>query len=375
MTLVEGEVYFQRSDKLTPFEPAAAGPTRPGATVKLPAVKPGDSRSCFATRRFTRRAQAPEVARRAGRQRGKIRRGRRRTWTRTAAAVVEAKGLHLFPGLIDAGTQVGLTEIGSARETHDFAEGGDFQPDLRAAVAVNPESELIPVTRANGVTDRGRPADRRRSSAGRRRSSTWPAGCRRRWRWSIRSPCTSSSRREPGHLRTTRRSPASAGRSPKKQREEKLRKLKELFAEANRYDAGRKPRTRTGRSSRDWRRCSRTPAGEKPVIVTGVPQAGIARRPQARRRVEAQGHPERGDGRLEGGRRAEEAGRAGDRRPGHERCRREGRPVRRPVRQRGQAARGRRAVLHPLDRLEQRAQPAVRGGDGGVATACRRRRR
>jgi hypothetical protein len=54
--------------------------------------------------------------------------------------------------MIDAGTVLGLTELGSAGETHDFAEGGDFQPDLRASIAVNPDSELIPVTRANGVT-------------------------------------------------------------------------------------------------------------------------------------------------------------------------------------------------------------------------------
>jgi imidazolonepropionase-like amidohydrolase len=66
--------------------------------------------------------------------------------------VVNAPGLHLYPGMIDAGTVIGLTELGSAKESHDFAEGGDFQPDLRASTAVNPDSELIPVTRANGVT-------------------------------------------------------------------------------------------------------------------------------------------------------------------------------------------------------------------------------
>src|SRR4029077_14081492 len=66
--------------------------------------------------------------------------------------IVNATGLHLFPGMIDAGTVLGLTELGSARETHDYSEGGDFQPDLRASTAVNPDSELIPVTRANGVT-------------------------------------------------------------------------------------------------------------------------------------------------------------------------------------------------------------------------------
>ena len=65
---------------------------------------------------------------------------------------IDGTGLHLYPGMIDAATVLGLTELGSARETHDYAEGGDFQPDLRASIAVNPDSELIPVTRANGVT-------------------------------------------------------------------------------------------------------------------------------------------------------------------------------------------------------------------------------
>ena len=54
--------------------------------------------------------------------------------------------------MIDAGSVLGLVEVDSARETRDHAEGGDFQPDLRASTAINPDSELIPVTRANGVT-------------------------------------------------------------------------------------------------------------------------------------------------------------------------------------------------------------------------------
>src|SRR5205814_2882475 len=65
--------------------------------------------------------------------------------------LIDGKGLHLYPGMIDSATVLGLTELGSARETHDYAEGGDFQPDLRASIAINPDSELIPVTRANGV--------------------------------------------------------------------------------------------------------------------------------------------------------------------------------------------------------------------------------
>ena len=67
-------------------------------------------------------------------------------------AVLGATGLHVYPGLIDAGTAVGLIEIGKVRETSDIGEIGLFQPDLRAGIAINPDSELIPVARAGGVT-------------------------------------------------------------------------------------------------------------------------------------------------------------------------------------------------------------------------------
>jgi imidazolonepropionase-like amidohydrolase len=68
------------------------------------------------------------------------------------AKIIEARGLHVYPGLIDAGTTMGLSEISSVEETNDVRELGDFNPQLRAASAVNPESEHIAITRANGVT-------------------------------------------------------------------------------------------------------------------------------------------------------------------------------------------------------------------------------
>ncbi len=66
--------------------------------------------------------------------------------------VIDGKGMHAYPGMIDSATQVGLSEIGSVRETNDTNELGDFNPQLKALVAVNPESEHLPVTRANGIT-------------------------------------------------------------------------------------------------------------------------------------------------------------------------------------------------------------------------------
>lgn len=66
--------------------------------------------------------------------------------------IVDAKGLRLYPGMIDSGTELGLSEISGIRETVDSGELGEFMPQLRALVAVNPESEHFPVVRVNGIT-------------------------------------------------------------------------------------------------------------------------------------------------------------------------------------------------------------------------------
>ena len=66
--------------------------------------------------------------------------------------VIEGGGLQLYPGLINAATNVGLDEIQSVRDTVDLDELGMFNPELRAEVAFNPSSEHIPVTRASGIT-------------------------------------------------------------------------------------------------------------------------------------------------------------------------------------------------------------------------------
>jgi imidazolonepropionase-like amidohydrolase len=60
-------------------------------------------------------------------------------------------GKHVYPALIDAFTQLGLVEIESVRATIDYRETGLFNPNVKSWVAVNPDSEIIPVTRANGV--------------------------------------------------------------------------------------------------------------------------------------------------------------------------------------------------------------------------------
>ncbi len=65
--------------------------------------------------------------------------------------VVELHGRHVYPGLISPNSQLGLTEHELVRATNDYGESGSFNPNVRAQVALNPDSESIPVTRANGI--------------------------------------------------------------------------------------------------------------------------------------------------------------------------------------------------------------------------------
>ena len=64
---------------------------------------------------------------------------------------IDASGQHIFPGLISAGSTLGLQEIGAVRATRDYAEVGDINPNVRANVSYNPDSELIPISRSNGI--------------------------------------------------------------------------------------------------------------------------------------------------------------------------------------------------------------------------------
>lgn len=67
------------------------------------------------------------------------------------ATIVDLKGKHVYPGLIESHSHLGLAEISSTRSTLDMSEVGSINPNVSAHVSVNPDSELIPVTRANGV--------------------------------------------------------------------------------------------------------------------------------------------------------------------------------------------------------------------------------
>ncbi len=279
MTLVEGEVFFQRADKLVPFTAAKAEPTVP--TVKFPAI-PELPRGIYVLRNGTihqpgKPAFVGSVVVDAAT--GKIARVIRpgeNIDEPAGARVVDCTGLHLYPGMIDAGTVLGLVEIDSARETNDSRDGGDFQPDLRASIGINPDSELIPVTRANGVL----------SALTRPTGSLMPgqgalinlAG------WVPAEMVVMD--RVVLHIEYPSEAPAfgrgfgpnvafdTGDSTARARREEKLNKLRELFETVRRYDAAKKAGAATPTNPRLE---SLIPyvRGERPVVFTADRKADI----------------------------------------------------------------------------------------------------
>jgi imidazolonepropionase-like amidohydrolase len=70
------------------------------------------------------------------------------------ARIIDATGLTVYPGLIDSETSLGLTEISAVDMTNDLVEPSDeIMPHMHVYDAFHAESELLPVTRLNGITN------------------------------------------------------------------------------------------------------------------------------------------------------------------------------------------------------------------------------
>lgn len=65
---------------------------------------------------------------------------------------IDLSGKHIYPGLIALSSTLGLTEVSAVRATRDMSEVGQVNPDVKAKVAFNADSELIPTVRSNGIT-------------------------------------------------------------------------------------------------------------------------------------------------------------------------------------------------------------------------------
>lgn len=65
--------------------------------------------------------------------------------------IIQASGMHLYPGFIASNTTLGLHEIDAVRAQNDVSEVGTYKPSVRSAIAFNTDSEITPTVRSNGV--------------------------------------------------------------------------------------------------------------------------------------------------------------------------------------------------------------------------------
>jgi len=73
--------------------------------------------------------------------------------TPPGAQEIDARGLTIYPGMIDLGSNMGLIEVPTgAPGTVDTQELGEMNPNVAAVWSINPHSAHIAVTRVAGVT-------------------------------------------------------------------------------------------------------------------------------------------------------------------------------------------------------------------------------
>jgi len=182
---------------------------------------------------------------------------------------VSLTGLHLYPGMIALNTDLGLVEIDGVRATVDLKEVGEYTPDVYSWLAVNPDSELLPVARANGVshfepTPAGAVVAGQSGLLALNGWTTEEMVLRKSVALHVYWPSAS--------LDTT---PKERARDPKKwksledqdkERNEKLRQLEEFFAEARAY-------AKAGEGAKDfqivpaWEAMLAVVRGEIPVTI------------------------------------------------------------------------------------------------------------
>jgi imidazolonepropionase-like amidohydrolase len=266
MTLIDGEVFFQRGDRLKPSTVAAAAPA---AAVSVPLTIPANKQGNYGLTNVVLHAGTGEALSGASVlvQGGRIKSvSKNGSGFPVGTTVLDGKGLHVYPGMIDAATVLGLTELGSARETHDFAEGGDFQPDLRASIAINPDSELIPVTRANGVLS---VVTRPTGSIIAGQSALIDLAGWTPKEMTVADPVAlhvEFPRPFQGFVAGNPNRLGIARAITRKQREEKIRRLKELFGQAVAYEEARKTDAKQPANPR-LEALVPYARGQKPVVI------------------------------------------------------------------------------------------------------------
>ena len=177
------------------------------------------------------------------------------------AATIDAGGRRVYPGFIAPYTRLGLAEVGAVRATRDTNEVGDIKPEVRAAVAVNPDSTVIPVARSNGVLI----------------FATWPRGGllpgrasvmrADGWTWEDMAilPAAGVVVTWPGQV-PRRRWRGSEAPQPDGRAEKAVRRIREVFGRARAYHRARKANPQLPRDIR-WEAMGPALRGERPVFL------------------------------------------------------------------------------------------------------------
>lgn len=153
MSLIEGEVYFQRRDA---FGVNGTSTTKDVLDVnrKTPPMAVPGRRAAYALVGATiHPVSGPAIANGTVVVRGEkiVAVGGSTTKVPGDAMRINARGLHVYPGFIDAGNSIGLAEISGIGQMLDTNELGASQADLIAATAIQVQSEHLPVARMGGV--------------------------------------------------------------------------------------------------------------------------------------------------------------------------------------------------------------------------------
>jgi len=159
-TLIDGVVVYDRGAvptpaSLPPAPPLPPGPSAPPAADILPAADPVDPRGLYAItggRVYTMTGPPIDDATIVV-EGGLIREVRKGLEPPVGATVIDAGGAWVFPGFIEPGTHLGLSEIDLEDITRDEDEATDpVLPQMQVMDAYYTESDLIPVARLHGLT-------------------------------------------------------------------------------------------------------------------------------------------------------------------------------------------------------------------------------
>jgi len=151
MTMIEGEVFFQRRDK---FKVDGMKSPRslnlPVNQKRSPLPIPANQKAYLVQGAKIVRVSKPTITGDVliqGEKIVAIGQGLKPN----GAFVINGKGLSVYPGFFDTGNSLGLAEISPVSESIDTTESGGDQPDLIASTAMQMQSEHFPVTRFGGV--------------------------------------------------------------------------------------------------------------------------------------------------------------------------------------------------------------------------------